>query len=241
VFALDDATFRVMPNTIVIMAGGLGKRLGKLTKETPKPMLKVGEKPLLDVILATFIDHGFHKFYISVNYKKHIIMDYFGDGSKWGVSIKYLIEDKKLGTAGSLSLIREKLKHPLIVTNGDVMTSLDYDAFIMHHVRKKSSATMCIRKHEHVIPYGVIEVEDDRIISLSEKPKITFNINTGVYVLDPDIIKKIPSNTFYDMTELFEKISKDGQKTFAYTLKDYWIDIGYADMFYQANKDIMHN
>jgi dTDP-glucose pyrophosphorylase len=241
VFALDDATFRVMPNTIVIMAGGLGKRLGKLTKETPKPMLKVGEKPLLDVILATFIDHGFHKFYISVNYKKHIIMDYFGDGSKWGVSIKYLIEDKKLGTAGSLSLIREKLKHPLIVTNGDVMTSLDYDAFIMHHVRKKSSATMCIRKHDHVIPYGVIEVEDDRIISLSEKPKITFNINTGVYVLDPDIIKKIPSNTFYDMTELFEKISKDGQKTFTYTLKDYWIDIGHTDMFYQANKDIMHN
>jgi len=238
IFTLDSVDFKVMPNPVVIMAGGMGTRLGNLTKARPKPMLKVGNKSLLETILISFIEHGFHKFYISVNYKKEVIMDYFGDGSKWGVDIEYLIEDKRLGTAGSLSLIKECHIHPLLVSNGDVMTSLDYDRLIKYHIKQKSKATMCVREYEHIVPYGVIEIEGYEIISLSEKPKIMFHINSGIYVLDPDVLADIPIDTFYDMTTLFDDIKKKKQKRCAYLMKDYWIDIGRENELNQANIDI---
>jgi len=238
VFTLDSIDFRVMPNPVVIMAGGLGKRLGELTKNTPKPMLQVGKKPLLETILISFIEHGFHEFYISVNYKKDIIMEYFGNGLKWGVDIKYLIEDKRLGTAGALSLIKKKHIDPMIVTNGDVMTSMDYEKLLRHHIKQKSKATMCVREYEHIVPYGVIEVENYEITSLSEKPKMLFNINTGIYVIDPDVINNIPENTYYDMTTLFDDIAKREQKRCAYLLKDYWIDVGQVSELSQANSDV---
>ncbi|MBT5399292.1 NTP transferase domain-containing protein [bacterium] len=237
IFTLDSMDFRVMHNPVVIMAGGLGKRLGELTKATPKPMLHVESKPLLETILTSFIESGFYKFYISVNYKKEIIMSYFGDGSKWGVDIEYLIEDKRLGTAGSLSLITENHKHPLIVINGDVVTSLDYNKLLMHHASQQSKATMCVREYEHFIPYGVIELKDHEIVSLSEKPKILFNVNTGIYVLEPDVIQNIPVDTFYDMTTLFNNLSKNN-KIYAYRLRDYWIDVGEKNELYRAIQDI---
>jgi dTDP-glucose pyrophosphorylase len=239
IFILDSVDFQIRPNTVVIMAGGLGTRLGELTKETPKPMLKVGNKPLLEELLRSFIEHGFHKFYISVNYKKEIIMDHFKDGSKWGVNIEYLIEDKRLGTAGSLSLIQHMPTHPLIVINGDVVTTLDYNRILGFHIEHHSKATMCIRKHEHIVPYGVIEIKDSKIVSLSEKPKILFNINTGIYVIEPDVIKNIPPDTYYDMTTLFDDLGKNNQNRCAYLLRDYWIDIGGKDEFFMANVDVM--
>ncbi|MDB4027196.1 nucleotidyltransferase family protein [Candidatus Thioglobus sp.] len=238
VFTLDSVDFRTMPNSVVIMAGGLGKRLGELTKSIPKPMLKVGKDPLLEVILLSFIERGFYKFYISVNFKKEIIMSYFGDGSKWGVDIKYLIEDKRLGTAGSLSLIKEKQVHPLIVTNGDVMTSMDHYSLLKHHVEQKSKATMCVRIHEYAIPYGVVEVEGYEIKTLLEKPIKSFNINAGIYAIEPEIIETMPKDIFYDMTTLFEDIAKTNQTTCVFFLKDYWIDVGQAKELNQANMDI---
>jgi dTDP-glucose pyrophosphorylase len=238
IFKLDSIDFRVMPNQVVIMAGGLGSRLEELTKDTPKPMLHVGDKPLLETILISFVEYGFHKFYISVNYKKEIIMDYFGNGSKWGIDIEYLVEDKKLGTAGSLSLIKKTHIEPIIVTNGDVMTGMDYDSLLRHHIEQNSKATMCVREYEHIVPYGVIEVDNYEITSLSEKPKILFNINTGIYVLDPDVIKHIPGDMSYDMMTLFEDLLKDGKKRCAYFLKDYWIDVGRMKELSQANLDI---
>mgnify|MGYP006076536681 CR=1 FL=1 len=238
IFTLGDKGFRIMPNPVVIMAGGLGKRLGVLTKDTPKPMLHVGDKPLLDTILSSFIECGFHKFYISVNYRKDVIIDYFGNGSKWGIDIVYLIEDKRLGTAGALSLIKEKHDEQIIVANGDVLTSMDYEKLLNFHVEKKAMATMCVRKYEHIIPYGVIELEDNEIVRLSEKPKITFNVNTGIYIIDPHLINSIPLDTFYDMPELFNYAIKNKYKTCAYTMADYWIDVGHAKTFSQVNKDI---
>jgi len=238
IFTLDSSDFRISPNPVVIMAGGLGTRLGLLTKDTPKPMLQVGEKPLLEMILTSFVEHGFHKFYISVNYKKEIIMEHFGNGSKWGVDIDYLIEDKMLGTAGSLTLIKEKHTDPIIVTNGDVMTSMSYEGLLRYHVKQKSKATMCVREYEYIVPYGVVEVKDSEIISLSEKPKILFNINTGIYVLDPDVIEEIPADIFYDMTTLFEDTANRGQKICVYPLKGYWIDVGHVRDLSQANSDL---
>ena len=132
-FVMDDLEFNSKPNSVVIMAGGLGSRLGELTKNTPKPMLHVGSKPILENILENFIEYGFHKFYISVNFKSDKIIKYFGDGKKWGVVIKYLHEDQKLGTAGALSLIDEDLQESVLVTNGDVITTLNYDDLLEYH------------------------------------------------------------------------------------------------------------
>jgi len=238
VFTLDELDFKVMPNPVVIMAGGLGSRLGELTKNTPKPMLKVGGVPLLETILISFMECGFSNFYISVNYKKEVIMDYFGNGSKWGADIKYLIEDKRLGTAGALSLIKETYKNPIIVTNGDVMTSMDYHSLLKHHVKQKSKVTMCVREYEYTIPYGVVEVEGYELLSLLEKPVKSFNINAGIYVIEPEIIDRIPKDIFYDMTTLFEDIVKTNQRRCVFFLRDYWIDVGQVEELTQANMDV---
>ena len=238
VFTLDELDFKVVPNPIVIMAGGLGSRLGELTKNTPKPMLNVGGLPLLETILMSFVECGFFNFYISVNYKKEVIMENFGDGSRWGVDIKYLIEDKKLGTAGSLSLIKKKYKDPIIVSNGDVMTSMDYHGLLNHHVEQKSKATMCVRKHEYAVPYGVVEVDGYEITALQEKPIKSFNINAGIYVIEPEIIDRIPKDIFYDMTTLFDDVVKTNHKRCVFFLRDYWIDVGQANELRQANIDI---
>ena len=147
IFTADNITLSIMDNPVVIMAGGLGSRLGELTKNTPKPMLLVGDRPILETILLSFIEYGFHKFYISVNFKKDLIMDYFGDGSRWKVSIDYIVEDKQLGTAGALSLLEDTHTDPIIVTNGDVITNLDYHRFLKHHKEQKSKATMCVREY----------------------------------------------------------------------------------------------
>ena len=238
VFTLDELDFKVMPNPVVIMAGGLGSRLGELTKNTPKPMLKVGGIPLLETVLISFMECGFFNFYISVNYKKEVIMDYFGNGSKWGVDIGYLVENKRLGTAGALSLIKETYKNPIIVTNGDVMTSMDYHSLLKHHVKQKSKVTMCVREYEYTIPYGVVEVEGYELLSLLEKPVKSFNINAGIYVIEPEIIDRIPKDIFYDMTTLFEDIVKTNQRRCVFFLRDYWIDVGQVEELTQANMDV---
>ena len=238
VFTLDELDFKIMPSLVVIMAGGLGSRLGELTKNIPKPMLRVGGIPLLETILMSFIECGFYNFHISVNYKKEFIMDYFGNGSKWGVDIEYLIEDKRLGTAGALSLIKETYKNPIIVTNGDVMTSMDYHSLLKHHVEQKSKATMCVRKHEYAVPYGVVEVEGCEIMTLLEKPIKSFNINAGIYVIEPEIIDRIPKDIFYDMTTFFEDIVKTNQRRCVFFLRDYWIDVGQVEELTQANMDV---
>lgn len=238
IFTLDDVDFKVMPNSVVLMAGGLGSRLGKLTKDTPKPMVNIGSRPLLETILMSFVECGFYNFYISVNYKKEVIMQYFGNGSKWGVDIKYLVEDKMLGTAGSLSLIKEKHKNPIIVCNGDIISSIDYHSLLRHHVEQQSKATMCVRKHEYAIPYGVVEVEGYEIKTLLEKPIKSFNVNAGIYVIEPEIVERMPKDIFYDMTTLFEDIEKINHRRCVFFLRDYWIDVGQAKELTQANMDV---
>ena len=230
-FMLDEIDFNVKPNVVVLMAGGLGSRLGELTKQTPKPMLKVGSKPMLQSILETYIESGFQIFYFSVNYKKEQIIDYFGDGGKWGVEIRYLEEDMRLGTGGALSLIQEKFEHPFIVSNADVFTNVDYAALLAQHTREGSVATMCVRPHEHTIPYGVVKIEGNRIVSLQEKPTHRFLINSGVYVLNPEVLTYVPKNTFYDLPTLFEKLIEVEAKCSTFTIDDYWVDIGLVEEY----------
>lgn len=227
VFTLDEMEFNLKSNWVVIMAGGLGKRLGELTKETPKPMLKVGAKPMIEHIIDMFVSHGFTKFMLSVNFKAEVIKEYFGDGSRFGIEVKYLEEKKRLGTGGSLSLIDIGLKEPFFVTNGDVLSSLDYEKLLEYHKEKEAAATMCIRKDSYQIPYGVIEIDDENnIVDMEEKPVKEFFINTGIYVLNPEVLSYVPKDEFFDLPNLFDILKKEKKSTKSFEITDYWIDMG---------------
>ncbi|MEY8198227.1 MAG: nucleotidyltransferase family protein [Colwellia sp.] len=238
VVSLDDLEFNIKPNTVVIMAGGLGSRMGELTKETPKPMLKVGDKPVLERIIEHFADHGFTKFLISVNYKKEVIMDYFGNGYDFGVNIKYIEEKKRLGTAGALSLIDECPEEDFFVVNGDVLTSLNYTKLLSWHESNSSQATMCVREFKYQVPYGVVEFDDSfNIDDMKEKPLLKNHVNAGIYVISPKILEYVPKETFYDMPTFFTEMKEKGSKLIAYVVSDYWIDIGMKEQYNQANYD----
>ena len=187
------------PNAVVIMAGGLGTRLYPLTEETPKPMLKVGGKPILETIVQSFIDQGFTNFFVSLNYKAEIISNYFGDGSQLGAKISYLHEKSRLGTAGGLSLLPKNIHAPIIVMNGDLLTRISVDALLDFHERENAVATMVVREDHYQVPYGVVEVEGTQIIGVEEKPIQRHLVNAGIYVISETGLSNIPGDTFYDM------------------------------------------
>jgi len=227
VIVLSDSEFNLKPNWVVIMAGGLGTRLGELTKNIPKPMLEVGGKPMLLHIMELFVSHGFTKFFISVNFKAEIIKSYFKDGRDFGLKIVYLEETKRLGTGGALGLIQQDIEHPLFVTNGDIITSIDYDDMLNYHKRNNSNATMAIRKSTYQIPYGVIEIDaNNNICSLTEKPEHSYYVNTGTYIVNPETLSLVPKNEFYDLPRIFEQLQKNNKVTKSYEITQYWIDMG---------------
>ena len=174
-------------NPVVLMAGGLGTRLRPLTNDCPKPLLEVGDKPILETILESFTTYGFRRFFLSVNYKSDMIEDYFGDGSDWGVEITYIHEEKRLGTAGPLSLLPERPEESVLVMNGDLLTKLNFAHLLEFHRKHNSAATMCVREYEMQVPYGVIEAADHRIKKIEEKPINRYFVNAGIYVLEPDV------------------------------------------------------
>ena len=225
------------PNAVVIMAGGLGTRLYPLTQDTPKPMLKVGGKPILETIIQSFIDQGFVNFFVSINFKAETITDYFGDGSQLGASITYLNENTRLGTAGGLSLLPEKIDSPIIVMNGDLLTRISVDALLDFHERENAVATMVVREDHYQIPYGVVEVDGTQIIGVEEKPTQRHLVNAGIYVIGKKGLENIPKDTFYDMPTHFAKLSADGHRTAAFPLHEYWVDIGRLDELERAQRE----
>ena len=228
--------YKEKSNKVVIMAGGEGIRLRPLTKNVPKPMLKVGNKPILHSIIENFKISGYRNFVICVNYKSKIIKNYFGDGKKFDVKIQYIHEKKKMGTAGALSLIKEKLKEPFFVINGDLLTNLDFKKMLDFHYEHKSKATMCIKEYTIESPYGEVVLDKENIKSIYEKPKHKFFVNAGVYVLDPECLDLIPKK-FYDMPSLFKKIISKKNKTISFPLGEYWIDIGKSNDYDKANSE----
>lgn len=221
-------------NTVVIMAGGLGKRLGRLTEDCPKPMLDVGGKPILETILDQFIDQGFHRFYISVNYLSEMIKDHFGDGSRWNVDIQYLEEREPLGTAGALSLIKTLPELPFIVMNGDLLTKVNVSQLLDFHEHSKSLATMCVRGFDYRVPYGVVRSEGHRFVDLVEKPLQKFFVNAGIYCLSPEVLLNVPTGEYCDMTTLFESLSNKKAMVSTFPIHEYWRDIGQLPDFKSA-------
>lgn len=223
--------------SVVIMAGGLGSRLKELTRETPKPMLNVGSRPILETIVRSFSEQGFRRFYLAVNYKAEQIEAYFGDGSNFGIEVHYLREKKRLGTAGALSLLPADLVHPIVVTNADLLTKANYGAMIENHMASSADATMGVRKYEMQVPFGVVQEKDGRISSIFEKPVHQFIVSAGMYVLSPSVMKFVPRDQFFDMPALFEMITKEGLHARCHHVDGYWLDIGQPSDFERANND----
>lgn len=226
-------------NPVFLMAGGFGTRLHPLTDDCPKPLLKVGDKPILELILESFISAGFYRFFISTHYLPEMIRNYFGDGSRWGVEIKYVHEDKPLGTGGALGLLpHDEIKHPMFMMNGDLLTTLDYQSLLEFHQEHTSIATMCVREYEYQVPYGVIQSDGLRIKSMVEKPVQRFFINAGIYLLSPEVVKSVAPNTRIDMPTLLEKLIVTGKDVNIFPVHEYWLDIGRMDDFKRAQTEV---
>lgn len=233
---LDDLVEKQFRNnTVVLMAGGLGTRLRPLTEDCPKPLLKVGSKPILETIIESFVEQGFSNFHLSVNYKADMIREYFGNGSRWGIDIHYLQEDKRLGTAGSLSLLPFRSQEPVIVMNGDLLTKVNYQQLLDFHLQQQAAATMCVREYTVQIPYGVVRLQDQMLTGIEEKPVQKFFVSAGIYVLSPSTLDMIPRDAFYDMPTLFDELVKKKERTAAFPIREYWLDIGRFEEFERAN------
>ncbi len=224
-------------NLVVLMAGGLGTRLGPLTRHAPKPLLKVGPKPLLETIVTTIAACGFSRFRISVNYRAEMIMRHFGDGSRFGVEIRYLKESHRLGTAGPLGLLDEEIDKPILVMNGDILTKVDFEALLAFHEERGGKATMCVREYGYRIPFGTVTVEDDRAVEITEKPVQQVFINAGIYVLEPETLSRVPKDRYLDMPELLQQLIDDGEKLAVFPIHEYWHDIGRPEDFAKAQVD----
>lgn len=224
-------------NPVVLMAGGIGKRLRSLTQDCPKPMLKVGKKPILEFILESLIDQGFATFYIAVNYHAEIICDHFGDGAQWGVNIEYLREKEQLGTAGGLSLLPRVPETPVVVVNGDVLTRVDVNEILKFHVQQNALATMGIREYEFQIPYGVVSIQNSNIAQIVEKPVHQYLVSAGIYIVSPPALSHIPHKTYFDMPMLFQKLIEVKAVTRAYPIREYWIDVGGLEELERARRE----
>ena len=224
-------------NWVVLMAGGLGKRLHPLTESTPKPLIEVAGKPLLEIILENFINQGFERFYISVNYKGEQIKQHFGDGGKWDAEIRYLDEDQPLGTAGALSLIPETPKKPLIVMNGDLVTDIDFTNVLDFHKDQQAVGTMGVRAFDFQVDFGVVEIENDRISAINEKPVHKFLVNAGIYALEPEVLAEVKRGTVVDMPSLFEDWLRQGRKCAAFPIHEYWLDVGRIEDLEKAKRE----
>jgi dTDP-glucose pyrophosphorylase len=213
-------------NVFVIMAGGFGTRLQPETKSLPKPLVPIGDKPILEHIILKAKMAGFTKFIISIHHLGHMIEEYFGNGDRLGVQIDYLREEFPLGTAGGLSLLGKSLTLPFIVTNADVFTDIDYIALLDFHLENRAELTLAVRLQSLQIPFGVVDIDNFRVTNYLEKPIIDNYINAGVYVLNPSVIEEMNPTVKCDMPELIDKVRKSGSDVYAFPVHEAWLDIG---------------
>ncbi len=226
-----------LPLRAVVMAGGYGSRLRPLTEEVPKPMLPVGNKPLLQLIVEQLKQAGIRHVNLATHYKGEVIAEHFKNGEEFGVEIRYVKEDQPLGTAGALSLI-EDVNEPLLVMNGDILTRVDFRALLSFHREHKADLTVCVRQYEFRVPYGVIDTDGVMVRGISEKPVVRQFINAGIYLLNPQVLQLIPNGQPYDIPDLIERLVSDGRTVVSFPIREYWLDIGKVDQYDQAKADI---
>lgn len=226
-------------NPVFLIAGGFGTRLYPLTQECPKPLLKIGEKPILELILERFIEAGFHRFYISTHFMPEKIKNHFAEGGRWGVNIQYVHEDHPLGTAGALGLLpHDEIDLPILMMNGDLLTALNFQNLIDFHNEHHALATVCVREYEHRVPFGVLNYEGHQVTSIIEKPIYRSFINAGIYLLSPNIARSVLPGVRIDMPDLLQHHIDKGNKINMFPIHEYWLDIGRIDDFRRAQEDI---
>lgn len=235
---IDDIIQTNRPeNWVILMAGGKGSRLKPLTDDCPKPLLKIGNKPLMETIIDNFRGYGFQKYFIAVNYMADMVESYFGNGDKWDIDISYLKEKKKMGTAGALSLLPHLPELPIIIMNSDLLTKVNFRQLLQFHNEHGAVATMCVREYSFQVPFGVAKIDNYELIDVDEKPVQSFYVNAGIYVLNPETLDNIKTNDFMDMTNLFKGLRAKGKEISVFPLREYWLDIGRPDDFNKANKE----
>ena len=218
-------------NTVVIMAGGKGIRLRPFTEKCPKPLLPVNGKPMLEHILERAKAEGFTQFVISVHYLGHMIEEYFGDGSRWGVEIQYLHEARPLGTAGALEALKPRPDAPILVTNGDILTYIRYGELLDYHLRTGAAATMAVRLYEWKHPFGVVSTEGVDIVDFQEKPVTRSYVNAGIYVLEPRALDALRTDEPCDMPTLFKRLKDAASRIVVYPMHEEWVDFGPPEQF----------
>ena len=229
----------VIENPVFILAGGFGRRLHPLTDNCPKPMLKVGDRPILETLLRSFASAGFVNFYFATHFMPDKIRSHFGNGEKWGVSIRYLYEESPLGTGGALGLLSDNPPDkPMIVMNGDILTKVDFNRLLEYHQQNGADATMCVREHTHQVPFGVVDGLDGQIVRMVEKPTYQHFINAGIYVINGDIVREVPKNQRIDMPTLLEQEIAKQRRVLMFPIHEYWLDVGRMNDFNKAQADI---
>jgi NDP-sugar pyrophosphorylase family protein len=225
-----------LPLSAVVMAGGLGTRLRPLTEDLPRPMLPIGERPLIEDIVTQLREAGIRRMSITTHYKPERIKRHFGDGRKFGVEISYVNEDRPLGTAGALALM-EPWKSLLLVINGDILTRVNFHSMLAFHQDNRAVMTVGVRQYGLKVPYGVVETEGVEIRRLSEKPMLRVFINAGVYLLEPRVHSYLVSGQRLDMTDLIRLLLEEGQRVISFPISEYWLDIGRPDDYENARAD----
>ena len=229
-----------LPVDAVIMAGGRGSRLRPLTDTTPKPLLKIGNKPIIDHSLHQLRKYGIDDYWISVRYLGEQLEEHFGNGQDLGVHINYVWEDEPLGTIGAVSKIDCFHHDHVLITNSDILTNLNYEDFYLDFLEKEADMAVVTIPYEVNIPYAVMETSNHHVLSFQEKPTYTYYSNGGIYLVKKDLLKWIPQNTFYNSTDLMEKVIQEGLKLISYPMRHYWLDIGKPEDFRRAQEDIEH-
>jgi dTDP-glucose pyrophosphorylase len=227
----EDAPLRA-----VVMAGGFGTRLGGLTEQTPKPMLPVGDRPLLERIIEQLRDAGIHRVNLTTHYRPDAITSHFGDGREFGVEIEYVPEEQPLGTAGALGLLDPA--EPVLVMNGDLLTRIDFRAMHRFHDEHAADMTVAVRPYEVRVPYGMVEVDSERITRITEKPLVRGFVNAGIYLINPDVARLVPAGEPLEMPELIERLVAEERAVVGFPLREYWLDIGQVSDYEQALADV---
>lgn len=226
-----------LPINAVVMAGGYGSRLGSLTDQIPKPMLPVGDRPLMERIIEQLRESGIKQVNITTHYLAGKIKEHFEDGRDFGVEIKYVDEDRPLGTAGALSLMDAPDK-PLLVVNGDIVSRIDFQSMFKFHQKHKADLTVGVRQYDMKVPYGVVECDGPQVKHLREKPKLAFLVNAGIYIIEPSMHSYIPPNQRFDMTDLINRLIDEGRKVVSFPVVEYWLDIGEPVDYEKAQTDM---
>ena len=235
---LDDLIpIQDLPLQAVIMAGGMGTRLRPLTEDLPKPMLPVGGKPLMELVIKQLRQVGIRRVNVTTHYKAEKISDHFGDGSLFGVELNYVNEDKPLGTGGALGLI-DVPTEPMLVINGDILTQVDFRAMLAYHQENRADMTVAVRQYDIKVPYGVIECVGVQVCALKEKPQMHFLVNAGIYLLEPKVYEFIPSGEHFNMTDLIQRLLDSNHTVVSFPIIEYWLDIGQLADYEQAQNDM---